>query len=72
MIVSFGFDVSAISYANIEIENDEIEGMTEEEILEYAINSYEDKAYYLAEKNCEFDLGILDIVSFNGKEYRVD
>lgn len=71
MTVSFGFDVSAIHWVDIEIDDEELEGMSEEEILEYVQEHYESEAEDIAEHECDYSLCGLDAVTFNGEEHWV-
>lgn len=47
-----GFEIAANHYAEVMYEDDELEGMTEEEILEMA----NEDLYEKAQKECEYDV----------------
>ena len=71
MHVKFGFDVSSIHWVEIDVDDEEVEGMTEEEIIDYLRDNFEDDAYDEAEEDCDYSVGILDAITFNGEEHWV-
>jgi len=69
MVVSFGFDVCGTEYADIEIDDNEVEGMSEEEIVTYAKENYSTEAFNQASKECEYSLNGLDCIVVNDTEH---
>ena len=71
MTVTFGFDVTGREYAEIEIDDEELEGMSEEEIVEYAERQYTSEAEEDASRDCYYNIGQLETITINDKEHWV-
>ena len=71
MTVTFGFEVIGTEYVDIEVDDEEIEGMTEEEIVDYVQDTYWTEAESEAQQNCDYGLGQIETINFDGKEHWV-
>lgn len=71
MHVEFGYDVNAIHWVEVDVDDDEVAGMTDEEIIHYLRNNYEDDAYNEAVEDCDYSVGMLDAIVFNDKQHWV-
>jgi hypothetical protein len=73
MEITFGYEVIGTYPVTVEIDEEELQEdgwyeMTEEERIEYLIDTYEYKTMHQAECECEFSIGSLDYIQFDEEE----
>ena len=71
MKITFGFEVIGTQFVDIDIDDDEIAGMDDDEILEYAQDKYWVDAEREAERDCDYSIGQLESIAFNEEEHWV-
>ena len=71
MKITFGFEVIGTEMVDIDIDDEEIAGMSDGEILDYAQDNYWTKAERKAERDCDYSIGQLESVTFNDEEHWV-
>ena len=57
MVATFQFDVIGAEYVDIEIDDEEVEGMSEEEKIEYIQDACLFEATQIAECKCPYSIG---------------
>lgn len=74
MEVTFGYDVVGTHYVTIDLSEEELQEinwdeMTKEEKSDYLLEKYEYEAMRQAESECDFSIGPLDCIEFDGEEH---
>lgn len=71
MTVTFGFEIIGTEMVDIDIDDEEIAGMSDGEILDYAQDNYWAEAERKAERDCDYSIGQLESVTFKDEEHWV-
>ena len=77
MEITFGYEVIGTYPVTVEVDEEELQEIgwydefTEEDKIDYLRDFYENKTMHQAECECEFSIGTLDCIQFDGKEYWV-
>lgn len=71
MNITLGFDVIGTEIVDIEVDDDKIAGMDDDEIIDYVQDKYYGDAEDEARKNCDYGIGQLESITFNGEEHWV-
>ena len=74
MEITFGYEVVGSYPVTIDIDEEELqeEGwdeMTEDEKIDYLMDTYLDKTMHQAECECSYSIGSLDYIDFDGEEH---